>query len=128
VRYGAGTSFGDTPLFNTFALGGPFLLGAFNNYELVGANYLFGAVGYLKGVGRLPDVLGGNMFLGGWFEQGTTFNHWEDAEYRSSVSFGAIAETLIGPIFGGASFDFDGRFRLYVALGPLFRQRQQGGF
>jgi NTE family protein len=126
ARYGAGTSFGDTPLVNNFGLGGPFLLGAFNNRELTGPNYLLGTVGYLKGVGRLPDVLGGNLFLGGWFEQGTTFDHWDSAKYRSSVSFGAIAETLFGPVFGGASFDFDGRFRLYVAIGPLFSQRQAG--
>ena len=121
LRYGIGTSFGDDPLVNDFWLGGPLRMGSFNNEELRGNNYLLGTVGYLRQVGRLPDVLGGNVFLGGWYEQGTTYNDWDDAKYRSSVSAGAIMETLIGPIFGGASIDFDGRFRLYVALGPLFR-------
>ena len=32
--------------------------------------------GYLKQMGRLPDVLGGNIFLGGWLENGTA---WEEA-------------------------------------------------
>jgi len=32
-----------------------------------------------------------------------------------------VMETLLGPIFGGASFDFDGRFRVYVGRGPFFR-------
>ena len=30
-------------------------------------------------------------------------------------------ETLLGPLFGGASVDFEGRYRLYISLGPLFR-------
>jgi NTE family protein len=121
LRYGLGTSFGSHPLLADFSLGGPLRLGAFNNDELRNANYLLGTVGYLRQTGRLPDVLGGNIFLGGWFEQGTVFDEWDDARYRSSVSLGAIAETLIGPVFGGASFDFDGRYRVYIAIGPLFR-------
>jgi NTE family protein len=121
LRYGAGTSFGDSPVFEVFTLGGPLRLGAFNNDELSAPNYLLGTVGYLKGMGRLPDVLGGNIFVGGWFEQGTAFDEWADASYRSSVSVGGVLETLLGPIFGGASIDFDGRYRLYIAIGPLFR-------
>jgi NTE family protein len=121
LRYGAGTSFGEHPLINNFWLGGPLLLGAFNSDELSGDNYLLGTAGYLRQVGRLPDVLGGNMFIGGWFEQGTAYNEWDEAKYRSSVSVGTILETLLGPVFGGASLDFDGRFRLYIAIGPLFR-------
>jgi NTE family protein len=120
-KYGLGSSFGEDPLINDFALGGPLLLGAFNNDELTGSNYVLGTVGYLVGVGRLPDVLGQNIFLGAFFEQGSAFDEWDDATYRSSVTVGAILETLLGPIFGGLSADFDGRFRAYVAIGPIFR-------
>ena len=49
IRYGVGTSFGDQPLVDDFSLGGPLRLGAFNNDELRGPNYLLGTVGYLKG-------------------------------------------------------------------------------
>ena len=121
VKYGVGTSFGEDPLINDFALGGPLALGAFNNDELTGSNYVLGSVGYLVGVGRLPDVLGQNIFLGAFFEQGSAFDEWDDATYRSSVTVGAILETLLGPIFGGLSADFDGRFRAYIAVGPIFR-------
>jgi NTE family protein len=96
-------------------------LGAFNNDELRAPNYFLATAGYLNQVGRLPDVLGGNIFLGGWFEQGTAFDRWEEADYHSSTSVGAILETLIGPVFTGASIDFTGRFRLYVGIGPLMR-------
>ena len=121
VQYGIGTSFGENPLIADFSLGGPLRLGAFNNDELRDANMVFATAGYLKKVGRLADVLGGNIYLGGWFEQGSTHPRWDDMDYRSSISLGGIMETLLGPVFGGASFDLDGRFRLYVGLGPLFR-------
>lgn len=122
VQYGLGTSFGEQPLVNDFSLGGPLRLGAYNNDELRDNNYLLATAGYLKKVGRLSDVLGGNIYLGGWLEQGSTHARWDDLSYRHSASLGLILETLLGPVFGGASFDVDGRFRLYVGLGPIFRQ------
>jgi NTE family protein len=121
ISYGAGSSFGDQPLINDFSLGGPLRLGAFNNDELRSSNYVLGTVGYLKKVGRMADVLGGNIYLGGWFEQGSAHRVWDDMTYRSSVSLGTVLETLLGPVFGGASFDFDGRFRFYIGIGPLFK-------
>jgi hypothetical protein len=32
-----------------------------------------------------------------------------------------VVETLFGPLYAGTAFDFDGRFRFYIGLGPLFR-------
>ncbi len=116
-----GSSFGDRPLINDFSLGGPLRLGAFNNDELRSSNYVLGTVGYLKKVGRMADVLGGNIYLGGWFEQGSAHEFWDDMTYRSSVSLSTVLETLLGPVYGGASFDFDGRFRFYIGIGPLFK-------
>jgi NTE family protein len=122
VAGGAGTSFGDDPGFNKFQLGGPFRLGAFNNDELRGDNYLLGDVGLLREWFRLPDVLGANVYYGGWLEQGSAFDEWRDADYKASLSAGVIVETLFGPAFVGYSqslTDGDGRF--YLALGPLLR-------
>jgi NTE family protein len=121
VAYGVGSSFGDHPLINDFSLGGPLRLGAFNNDELRASNYVLGTVGYLKKVGRMADVLGGNIYLGGWFEQGSVHEFWDDMRYRSSLSLGTVLETLLGPVYAGTSFDFDGRFRFYVGIGPLFK-------
>jgi len=120
-RFGAGTSFGDEPLFNDFSLGGPLRMGAFNSDELRGANYLFGAGGYLKRVGRTADVLGGNIYVGGWLEAGSAFQRWSTANWHSNVSAGVILETLLGTVFAGGSVGFDGHRRLYVSIGPLFR-------
>jgi NTE family protein len=60
----AGSSFGEHPFVNDFSLGGPLRLGSFNNDQLRGDNYLMFGGGYLRGVGRMPDVLGGSIFLG----------------------------------------------------------------
>ena len=121
VTYGIGSSFGEHPLVNDFSLGGPLHLGSFNNDELRASDYVLGTIGYLHRVGRLADVLGGNIYLGGWFEQGSAHEYWDDMRYRSSVTLGTVLETLLGPVYAGTSFDFDGRFRFYVGVGPLVR-------
>ena len=46
-----------------------------NNDELHGSKLVVIDDGYLKQMG-LPDGLGGNIFLGGWLENGTA---WEEA-------------------------------------------------
>jgi NTE family protein len=120
VAYGAGTSFGATPLFNTFRLGGVLRLGALSNDQITGANYLLFDGGYLKHVGRLPDVIGGNIFVGGWLETGSAWNQWDDKNWHNNVSGGVIVESLIGPIYAGVSAGKDGG-RFFVSIGPLFR-------
>jgi NTE family protein len=121
TRMGAGSSFGDTPLFNRFSLGGPLRMSAFNNDELRGANYLFAAGGYLVRTGRLPDILGGNIYLGGWLEGGSAFDEWDAATWHGDAAVGLIMETLIGPVFAGGGVGFDGHGRFYVGIGPLLR-------
>ncbi len=121
VVAGLGSSFGAVPTFNTFSLGGPLRLGAYSHDELRGGNYLLAAAGLLKRAGRLPDVLGGNIFAGGWFETGSAFGAWNDIGWKGSASIGVLLESQVGPIFAGGSLGFDGRTRLYVAIGPAFR-------
>ncbi|HEY3383634.1 MAG TPA: patatin-like phospholipase family protein [Vicinamibacterales bacterium] len=118
---GGGTSFGAHPLYDDFSLGGPMRMGAFNTDELRGANYLLGVAGYLRRTGRLTDVIGGNVFVGGWIEAGSAFADWKTAAWHGDVAVGVVVETLIGPVFAGGSVAFGGQNRLYVSLGPLFR-------
>jgi NTE family protein len=119
---GAGTSFGEDPGINQFRLGGALRLGALNTDEVRGNNYLLGVVGVLHEWFRLPDVLGGNVYLGGWLEQGSAYDRWADASYESSLSAGIIIETLFGPTFLGYSQSLNqGSGRFYIALGPFLR-------
>ena len=116
-----GSSFGESPLVSDFALGGPLRLGSFNNDQLRGDNYLLFGGGYLRGVGRMPDVLGGNIFLGAWVEGGSAFDDWDYQDWKSDITGGAILETLLGPVFLGGSVGFQGGGRFYISLGPFFQ-------
>jgi NTE family protein len=119
---GAGTSFGEDPGINQFRLGGALRLGALNTDEVRGNNYLLGVVGLLHEWFRLPDVLGGNVYLGGWLEQGSAYDRWADAEYESSLTAGIVIETLFGPTFLGYSQSLNqGSGRFYISLGPFLR-------
>jgi len=118
---GGGTSFDGQPLpTEQFALGGPFRLGAYNVGEQRGDHYLLATGGYLRQVMRLPDFLGGPVFLGGWLDNGAAFDDWRDANWSSQANVGVIADTLLGPAFAGASAGFDGRWRFYFGIGRIF--------
>jgi NTE family protein len=117
---GGGTSFGHDPGINEFRLGGPFRLGAFNNQQITGDNFVLAVGGVLHEWFRLPDVLGGNVYYGGWFENGSAFDDWDRARYRGDVSAGVFVETIIGPMFLAGSVSVtDGSHRFYVSLAPL---------
>jgi len=118
---GAGTSFGGKPLpTEQFQLGRPFRLDAYDLGELRGDHYIVASAGYLRGIGKLPDFIGGPFFVGGWLENGSAFDRLETAKNYTNVGLGAIFDTLIGPLSAGAGFSFDGRSRYYISIGRLF--------
>jgi NTE family protein len=122
VGGGVGTSFEGHPLpTEQFPIGGLLRLGAFDVGERRGDQYMLATAGYLQQALRLPDFLGGPVFLGSWLETGSAFDSWSNINVATHVSVGVIADTLIGPVFGGASFGFDGATRFYIAIGQLFR-------
>jgi NTE family protein len=117
---GLGSSFGNHPLpSDQFPLGLPLRLGAFNVGERRGDNYAAATLGYLRGVARLPDFLGGPIFVGGWLENGSAFERLSEAQVDTHVGLGLIVDTLLGPAIVGASFGFDGQRRYYIGLGRL---------
>jgi NTE family protein len=118
---GAGTSFDSTPLLNRFSLGGPLRLSAYRVEQFRGAHYLYGAAGYLIRAARLPDLLGGNFYVGAWVEAGSAFDARRNAAWVDCATGGVILESILGPVFAGASISRDGHRRLYVAVGRLIR-------
>ncbi len=119
---GGGTSFDGHPLpTEQFALGGPFRLGAYNVGEQRGDHYLLATGGYLHQVMRLPDFLGGPVFVGGWLDNGAAFDAWNDANWATQASVGVVADTLLGPAFAATSAGFDGRWRFYIGIGRILR-------
>jgi NTE family protein len=122
VLAGGGTSFDGNPLPTAqFQLGQPLRLGAVNVGEIRGPKYLLLTAGYLVGVGRLPDFLGGPIFVGGWIENGSAFERLSSATLETNGSIGLIADTLIGPVLLGTSFGFNGDWRYYIGVGRVLR-------
>jgi NTE family protein len=128
LNLSGGTSFGEEPRgINVFSLGGPFRLGSFNQDELRGPNYVLADLGYLYELFRLPDFLGASVLAGAWLETGSAFEKLDQAQFKFSGTAGLIAETLLGPVFGGVSTGSNGGFKFYVALRPLFRAGRSAG-
>ena len=115
-----GTSFNGEPI-SQFQLGYPFRLDAFNVGERRGDHYGVLTLGWLRQMGRLPDFLGGPVFIGSWFENGSAFNSDEDADFHTQAAFGIVADSLIGPLVGGTSIGLDGGWRAFIAIGRMFR-------
>jgi NTE family protein len=117
----AGTSFDDKPLpTEQFSLGRPFRLDAFAIGEHRGDHMLLGTIGYLRQFGRLPDFLGGPVFVGGWLQNGSVFDTDTDADFNSQFGAGLVLDTLIGPVMVGTGIGFDGGWRTFMGVGRIF--------
>ena len=117
---GAGTSWAHPLPTEQFELGSPLRLGALEVGELRGDHYGVLTAGYLHGIARLPDFLGGSVWLGGWLENGTAFNDMDTAKWQTNVSAGVLADTIIGPALLAASINLRGGWRYYIGVGRLF--------
>jgi NTE family protein len=117
-----GTSFDDQPLpTRQFSLGYPFVLDAFSVGERRGDHYAALTVGALRQVARLPDFMGGPVFIGSWFENGSAFTSHENADVNSHLAVGFLLDTLVGPAIIATSFGLDGGWRTIVGIGRIFR-------
>lgn len=119
---GGGATFGgEAPLIRQFTLGGPFRLGGYGYEEFRASNYIQGGGGFLYNPEIFPTFLGGKAYVGAWYEGGSAFERIGDANYRQSLSGGAILETPLGPVFLGGSMNENGRGRFYFSFGRIFR-------
>ncbi len=119
---GGGTTFGEIPSsFQQFTLGGPLRLGGYGYDEFRAANYLQGGFGILHNPEFYPTFLGGKVYIGAWYEAGSAFEKFSTANYRQSISGGAVIETLFGPVFIGTSINENGRGRFYFSFGKFLR-------
>jgi NTE family protein len=115
-----GTTFDRQPSsIDQFTLGGPFHLGAWDLDEFRGRNMLYVSPGYLRKIGRLPDFIGGNLYLGGWVEVGDAFYSFDTADFKVDASGGLLIESPLGPLFVGGSWGEGGQFKFNFALGTL---------
>jgi NTE family protein len=122
LSFSGGTSFGSsTDSYYDFTLGGPMRLRAYRLGEFRGLNYVLGTTAYLHSLGRLPDFLGGQLYLAGIVETGCTFADLASARLRTVISSGFVVDTLLGPVSLSAGVSTDGHFRFYANVGRAFR-------
>jgi NTE family protein len=122
LSFSGGTSFGASPdSYYDFALGGPTRLRAYDIGEFRGSNYLLASLAYLHNLGRLPDFMGGPIYLAGAVETGSAFAELKSARARTALSTGVILDTLLGPVTLTAGVSVDGHFRFYANVGRAFR-------
>ena len=103
VLASGGSSFGHrlaVPL--QFTLGGPLRLSAFGRDEFRGDRVGYASLGWLRRIGKLPPVLGGSVFLGGWYEAGG-FSLPGQQTWRQNGTIAFVAETPLGPFYTGWS-------------------------
>lgn len=118
---GGGAFGGPPPILYQFALGGPFRLGGYPAYAFRGPKYALFGLDYRVPVASLPRLLGGRMYVETLVEGGSVFEVASRARVKSSFTAGLSADTLLGPIFMGASAGQGGETRLYFMIGKLVR-------
>jgi NTE family protein len=116
-----GTTFrGAAGPFQQFALGGAFRLGAYLPQEFVGNHYAYSSLGFRRELYHLPQLVGGKIYWGGWYEAGTAFNDPGAVVVRGTFNLGVIAETIVGPIALATSVSPTGQSRVNFSIGRLF--------
>ncbi len=122
VVLSGGTSFNDRPLpTRQFTVGYPYVLDAFSVGERRGDHYGVLTLGAMRQVSRLPDFLGGPIFVGGWLENGAVFNSDKDADFNTHLAVGIIMDTIVGPVLVATSTGLDGGWRTIFGIGRIFR-------
>ncbi|MBE3095956.1 MAG: hypothetical protein IMZ44_02355 [Planctomycetes bacterium] len=120
--FSGGTSFGATSdSYYDFSLGGPLRLAAYDPGTFTGRNYLHASATYLHDLGRLPDFVGGPIYVATGVEVGSAFSTRKGARVKSVVSAGVVTETLFGPVALTGGVSLDGHYRVRLAVGRAWR-------
>jgi NTE family protein len=120
VASGGTTFHGTAGPLQQFALGGAFHLGAYLPQEFVGNHYAYSSLGFRRELYRLPQLVGGKIYWGGWYEAGSAFNDPDTVVVRGTFNLGVIAETIVGPIALATSVSPTGESRVNFSIGRLF--------
>jgi NTE family protein len=120
-----GTTFrGSAGPFQVFALGGPFRLGAYLPQEFLGNHYAYSSLGFRRELYRLPQLVGGRVYWGGWYEAGTAFGTAAidpgPVAVRGTFNLGVIADTIVGPVGLAGSVSPTGQSRVNFSIGRVF--------
>jgi len=124
IAYG-GTNFGtNLPAYDSFVLGGPFVLSAYAIGQFSGQQAAFGSLRYLDQVKRLPSPLGSGVYAGASLEVGRVNKLDSGTNTTRTLESASIylgAATFLGPAWIGAGFAPGGIKSLFLLVGVPFR-------
>jgi NTE family protein len=103
-----------------FFLGGPLTLSAYGLNELQGDQYYLFRAGYLHDLWILPPLVGKRVFVIGSYEFAKMYGDPNESKFPNDFAAGLLAETVIGPLFVGASVGDTGHRKWFFQLGRVF--------
>jgi NTE family protein len=103
-----------------FFLGGPLTLSAYGLNELQGDQYYLFRAGYLHDLWILPPLVGKRVFVIGSYEFAKMYGDPNESKFPNDFAAGILAETVIGPLFVGASAGDAGHRKWFFQLGRVF--------
>ncbi len=116
-----GSTFGFTSTgIPQFFLGGPLTLSAYGLNELQGNQYYLFRGGYLHDLWTLPPLVGKRVFVIGSYEFAKMYGAPNETKFPNDFAAGVLAETVIGPLFVGASAGDSGHRKWFFQLGRVF--------
>lgn len=116
-----GSSFGYTSIgVPQFFLGGPGRLSAYGTNELFGNQYYDVRLGYLHRLITLPPFVGKSVYATAAYEFGYMWNAPNESRFPNDGAAGVIADTVMGPLFVGASVGDTGHKNWFFQLGHVF--------
>jgi NTE family protein len=116
-----GTTFGvgqtGIPL---YSLGGPSRLAAYGINEFLTDRYLYGRLGYLRQIAKIPPFIGSGLYLDAHYELAATNSLFSKNRLPNDGVVGVIAETVLGPLLIGGSVGDSGHRKWFFQFGRVF--------
>ena len=107
---------------DSFALGGPLLLGAYGRNELLGNQFYLMQAGYLRELFKMNPLIGDALYGVAFYEVGKVYAPLLPGTPRNPMDASAavVLKTAFGPVFFGGSVGESWRRKWYFGLGRVF--------
>ena len=115
------TTFGFRTGIPFYSLGGPNRLAAYGTNEFLTNRYIYGRVGYLHLLARMPPFLGSGLYVTAHYEIAQTNSVFSSgSRIPNDGAVGLIAKTVLGPFYIGGSIGDAGHQKWFFQFGRVF--------
>jgi NTE family protein len=103
-----------------WSLGGPNRLAAYGTNEFLTDQYVYGRIGYLHLLAKMPPFLGSGLYLAAHYEIATTESLFSGSRLPNDGAVGLIAKTVLGPFYIGGAVGDSGHRKWFFQFGRVF--------